>query len=505
MRRPSGLGRVIAILALAAGLVALGFVVLGGGNDYTVTAEFQNASQLVNGNQVVVGGDAVGTVKSIDLGEHGQALVTFSVDSDYAPLREGTTAQVRSTSLSSVAGRQIALTLPPSNSTAPTIDDGGSIPMADTTSEVDLDQVFNTLSPKTINDFKHVIQGFDISYTGVAPKANQGFHYTNPFLSTTRRVFDELTLDTPTFERLLVDTSHLSGALAERSGDLSALTHNLNAMMGALASQKTALAESIAKLPGFMREANTTFVNLRAALDDVTPLVDASKPVADRLRPFFRQFRAAARDSVPTIRSLDQIVARPGPQNDLTELTADAVPLAKAGVGSGSPDCGSNPATDYQQAADENFTQGALGESVCALQNGLPALAFFRPYTPELVGWFNDFGPMSGVDTGTGGIGRIETTVNTFSACTPGFPVLPLTGALPPPFNVPPFTNPGAITQDLTDLLNQPSLGFTTGQYARCPGALERDRGDGSLPFTDNGNLSAGPDGCDPSQVPTGP
>src|SRR4051794_11133565 len=504
--KPSTAGR-IAQVALAVGLVTLIVVLLTGGHDYTITPDFQNASQLVTGNVVTVGGTRVGPVKEMDLGAHGAALVKFTVDSDYAPLPAGTTAQIREGSLSAIAGRTVELTLPPDSPGAEqaTIPDGGNISMQNTTSAVDLDQVFNTLSPKTINDFKHVIQGFDISYTGVAPKANQGFHYTNPFLSTTRRVFDELTLDTPTFERLLVDTSHLSGALAERSGDLSALTHNLNAMMGALASQKTALAESIAKLPGFMREANTTFVNLRAALDDVTPLVDASKPVADRLRPFFRQFRAAARDSVPTIRSLDQIVARPGPQNDLTELTADAVPLAKAGVGSGSPDCGSNPATDYQQAADENFTQGALGESVCALQNGLPALAFFRPYTPELVGWFNDFGPMSGVDTGTGGVGRIETTVNTFSASTPGFPVLPLTGALPPPFNVPPFTNPGAITQDLTDLLNQPSLGFTTQQWNRCPGALERDRGDGSLPFTDNGNLSAGPGGCDPSLVPTGP
>jgi len=491
LRRPSGLGRVIAILALAAGLVAVGFVVLGGGNDYTVTAEFSNASQLVNGNQVVVGGAAVGTVQSIDLGANGQALVKFTVSSDYAPLREGTTAQVRSTSLSSVAGRQVALTLPPSNSTAPTIADGGTIPLADTTSEVDLDQIFNTLSPKTINDFKHVVQGFDISYSGVPKQANQGFHYTNPFLSTTRRVFDELTLDTPTFERLLVDTSSLSGALAQRAPDLSLLTHNLNAMMGALASQKTALAAAISKLPGFLRQANTTFVNLRAALNDVTPLVDASKPVADRLGPFFRQFRATARDAVPTVRSLDQIVARPGPQNDLTELTADAVPLARAGVGTGSPNCGSNPATDYQQAADNNFTQGALGESTCALRNGLPALAWFRPYTPELVGWFNDFGPASGIETGTGGVGRIETTINTFSASTPGFPQLP-------------GLSPGAITQDLTDLLNNPSSGFTTGQFARCPGALERDRGDGSIPFTDSGALS-GPGGCNPNDIPTGP
>jgi phospholipid/cholesterol/gamma-HCH transport system substrate-binding protein len=473
---------VAAILALVAGVVAVGFLLLGGGSEYTVTAEFENASQLVKGNQVVVGGKSVGSVKEINLGDHGQALVVFSVEDNYAPLRSGTTALIHATSLSSVAGRQIELTLPPATDGSDEIADGGSIPLASTTSEVDLDQLFNTLSPKTIEDFKHVIQGFDISYSGVSKPANSGFHYANPFLSTTRRVFDELTLDTPAFERLLVDTSQLSGALSQRAPDLSLLVHNLNLMMGALGRQKLALAESISKLPEFMRSADTTFVNLRAALSDLDPLVNASKPVADRLRPFFKVFRGAARDAVPTITDLDQIVSRSGPQNDLTELTRDTVPLAAAGVGSGSPDCGSNPANDYAAAADDNFTQGALGESTCALKNGLIPLSSFRPYTPELVGWFNDFGPPSGIDTGTGGVGRIGTTVNTFSFSTPGFPLV------------------GNPTQTLDDLLNDTGLGFTTQQFARCPGALERDRGDGSTPFTDGGNVV-----CDPLLGPTGP
>jgi len=97
-----------------------------------------------------VGGKAVGSIQEISLGDHGQALVKFSVSSDYAPLSAGTTAQIHSTSLSSVAGRQIILTLPPSGGN--TIADGGQIPLSQTTSEVDLDQIFNTLSPKTIAD-----------------------------------------------------------------------------------------------------------------------------------------------------------------------------------------------------------------------------------------------------------------------------------------------------------------------------------------------------------------
>jgi phospholipid/cholesterol/gamma-HCH transport system substrate-binding protein len=480
----AGFGRIVAIAALVVALVVVGFLVFGGGDDYSVTADFENASQLVTGNQVVVGGVPVGSVQDISLGPHGQALVKFSVDSDYAPLRAGTAAQIRETSLSSIAGRQVQLTLPPTNSTAPYIPDGGEIPLSDTTSEVDLDQLFNTLSPKTIKDFKHVIQGFDISYEGSAKQANQGFKYLNPLLSTSRRVFDQLTRNTPTLERLLVDTSSLSGALSQRAPQITDLIHNLDLTMNALGRQKVALGAAIHKLPGFMREANTTFVNLRAALDDLDPLVSASKPVAKRLRPWFHILRGTAHDAVPTIIDLQNIIRRPGPQNDLVELTRDAVPLRNAGVGSGSPDCGQNPSTDYARAADGSFSQGALGESLCALRNGLPPLAFLRPYTPELVGWFNGFGT-SGIVDANGGVGRIETTLNAFSFSTPGFPLLLPTGVLSP---------------------SQLLAGIDTNNSRRCPGNLERAAEDGSNPFTDGGNLTAGPTGCLPTQTaPVGP
>jgi phospholipid/cholesterol/gamma-HCH transport system substrate-binding protein len=178
---------------------------------------------------------------------------------------------------------------------------------------------------------------------------------------------------------------------------------------------------------------------------------------------------------VPTITDLQKTIRRPGSQNDLVELTRDARPLARAAIGSGSPDCGKNPSTDYRQAADGNFTQGAFGESVCSLRNSLPNLSFFRSYTPELVGWFNDFGT-SGVTDANGGIGRISTTFNAFS---PGLPDL--------------FSKP------LSPITQIAGIGGT-GKTARCPGSNERNPGDNSTPFTDNGTLA-----CDPSQVPLGP
>ena len=481
MRGSSAFGRTAAIIALGIAIVGVVLLLTGGSDDsYEVTAEFENASQLVPGNEVIVGGVRAGSVKKIELGDEGQALVTFSVDDEYAPLQRGTTATVRSYSLSGIANRQVQLTLPPDGDAGEQIPPGGTLSQQETVSEVDLDEVFNTLDPKTVEDFKHVIQGFEISYDGVAEQANKGFKYLNPLLSTSRGLFHELSFDQKALESLIVDGSQLSGALAERAPDISALVGNLDVMMNAIGSQKLALADAVSKLPEFMRSADTTFVNLRAALDDVDPLVEASKPAAVELQPFMAELRGATADAVPTIRDLDAIVGRAGPANDLIELTRLQVPLAQAAVGSGSPDCGGDPTTDYGEAADQDFSQGAFGESVCSLRNGNPVLANFRPYAPELVGWFDGFSHPGTIDA-MGGVGRVATSFNQFTPSTPA--------------GIPDLTQPVTGQAQFTD----------TDKDQSCPGTNERplgavDPSDDSVPFTDSGSVA-----CDPNDLVEGP
>jgi phospholipid/cholesterol/gamma-HCH transport system substrate-binding protein len=476
----SVVGRIAAIVALVVAVVVVAVMLLGGGDSYKVTAEFENAGQLVPGNEVVVGGSAVGTVDEIAVGDDNQALVTFTVSDDYAPLKEGTVATVRSPSLSQIAGRQVQLTMPPADSDGAEIEEGGTIDQSQTVSVVDLDQIFNTLDDRTVENLKKVIAGFELSYDGVSKQANKGFEYLNPFLSSSRRLFAELTFDQRTFERLIVDSSRLSGALADRSPDLAQLIHNLNGMMNAIGSQKESLARAVAGLPDFMRNFNTTAVNLRATLDDLDPLVDASKPVATRLGPFFAELRAATADAVPTIRDLDAIIKRRKPNNDLVDLTRLQVPLEEIAVGPYRDNGANRP--------------GAFPESTQSLEDSLQQLQFFRAYTPELVGWFNDFGS-SGVFDANGGIGRFSVLLNAFTFSPPGnFPnAIPASPGLPPPLNIIPGFTPNPQGPALFNALD-------TGNLERCPGANERNPGDNSTPFTDGGTLD-----CDPSQVPPGP
>ena len=86
-------------------------------------------------------------------------------DDGLSPAAPGHEGDVRQASLSGVANRYIDLQLPAA-ATSTKIADGGVIDQSDTTTAVDLDQLFNTFDPKTRKALSGVIRGYAASYGG---------------------------------------------------------------------------------------------------------------------------------------------------------------------------------------------------------------------------------------------------------------------------------------------------------------------------------------------------
>lgn len=444
-------------MLVAVAVVAV--VLLGAGSDdYQVRARFQNAAQLVKGDLVQVAGAEIGSITGIALTDDGQADVTMSIaDERYRPLREGTEAIVRQASLSGVANRYVDLMLP-GGSTAE-IPDGGLIRQQHTTTAVDLDQLFNTFDDRTRDSLWRLIRGYGTAYGGRGAQASAGFAYLNPSLAASSRLFEELNRDTPLLRDFVVNSSRLVTTIASRKQDLAGLIDHLATTTTAIGRQKTALADAIGNFPAFMRRANTTFVNLRSTLDELTLLVDESKPVAKKLRPFVRALRPLAVDARPTLRDLSALIRRAGKSNDLVELTNASVPVANIGVG---------PVTRNGESRP-----GALPASTAALKEAVPELAYARPYAPDLVGWFDDFSH-SGVYDALGGGSRAAPHVS-------------------PPTNLNAYLPSGTLKDVIVPLLNGTGA-LSLNQRNRCPGAIER--GTVWKPSADYP--------CDETQVPIG-
>jgi phospholipid/cholesterol/gamma-HCH transport system substrate-binding protein len=439
-------GRVVALAAIVAAAIALALIVLGGGGGYRVTAEFLNAGQLVEGNAVQVGGAAVGTVEEVDLTDDGLAAVTFSVDDeDHVPLRRGTEAVVRQTSLSGIANRFIDLHLAPDD--AAEIEDGGRIELSETRAAVELDQVFDIFDRGTRRALQELIEGSATAIEGRGGELRQGIRYLAPALSTGSRLFEELSRDDRLLERALIDTSEFVTALSRRREDLRRSVAGLGATFSALGARQDALAESVGLLPPFLLRANSTFVNLRRALDDVDPLVEAAEPVARRLDPFLAEARLFAADAEPTFRDLARTVRAPGSDNDLIDVMRTFPPLARVAL---------DP-----RRTNGALRRGAFPETADALGAAAPTLALGRPYTPDFVGWFDDFSTTGAYDA-LGGFSRAWI--------------------------------------NLSEALYGP--GPKLRQFRRCPGANEEPAADGSNVFSVQEQTFLG---CDGTQRSVGP
>ena len=280
-----GRGRLLAVGALAIVVLIVAYLVFagGGGSDYKL--EFAEAGQLVRGDQVQVGGVPVGSVTDIALTHDFKARVTIHLDSSLTPLHEGTVAQVRVPSLATVANRYIALTPGPNN--GPALAAGATLPVSATREVVDLDQLFNTLNPKTRTGLQQVIQGFAEQYAGAGHALGVSTEYFPPALAATDHFFAELVRDQPTFTNFLVETAKAVTTIGARSAQLTDLIGNADTTFQAIGSQQSALARGLRKLPVALRQGNRTFADLPSTFAALTKLVNASKPTSKPLATFF--------------------------------------------------------------------------------------------------------------------------------------------------------------------------------------------------------------------------
>ena len=486
MRNSSVIGRTAALVALVVVVGAVLIIVLSGGSSYQVKAIFQNASQIVSGDEVEVSGNAVGSVSDIKLTPNGEAELTLAINNSlFKPLHRGTTAIIRQASLSGIANRYVDLYLGPA--TAPTIPNNGVLDMTQTQGVVDLDELFNALDAPTRKGLQDVFQGSASQYAGRGAQAQLAWEYLNPSLATSSLLFHELNRDTSKFTRFVTTSSNLVSDLASRQTDLSGLISHLSTTFSALSAQHVALGQAIQQLPPFMRLANTTFVNLRNALVDLNTLINVSRPTAPKLQKLLEQLRPLAVDAVPTIRDLANVISRPGANNDLIDLTKLAVPLAQATVG--------------KVRANGALRPGAFTVSQQALHESVPELAVGRPYAVDLTGWFEGYSHPGGYDA-NGSASRVALSVGTgtlengvLNFCTNSI-LQSLGGTCSALNNL--LTNPtGRSAFEQATTVNQ--------QGDRCPGSMERGApGQATQPPAGAGFYESGYP-CDPTEVPTGP
>jgi len=298
-------------------------------------------------------------------------------------------------------------------------------------------------------------------WRGREKDASQTFKYFAPALNRTGAFLGELNADQNLLTRFVVSSAKLSTVVARRGEQLSSAVSNANTAFSAIASQNAAFDRTLRLLPPVFRQSNTTFVNLRAALDDLDPLVETAKPATKNLAPFLAELGPVLSKAVPVFKNLRLTVRRKGFANDSAELLA-TLPTVEQRAGRAFP---------HAEAA------------VAAFQ---PNLNFARAYTPDIFNGFGKLGQITGYYDGNGHYARVQfSDLNIFKFEGSGGQLKPI-----PPIKQFEAFGPGAAVR------------------RPCPGGGTQTAADGSNPFTEPPFAGSGvhpSSECNPADAPPGP
>ena len=275
---------------------------------FELKAEFATAQSVTpgQGQTVQIAGVSVGEIKKVNL-KDGRAVVTLAVRRKYADMiKQDATMLLRpKTGL-----KDMVIEMDPGTQTLPAVEEGFTIPVAQTEPDVNLDEILASLDRDTRDYLRLLIAG------GGEGLKNNGRNFANAF----RR-----------FEPLNRDVAKLTGELTKRRKNLGRLIHNLqllvtevgtkdkelaelivsqNAVFEAFANQDANLREFLRELPNALQTTNKALTQSTKLTDQLGPALKKLRPGARALAPAQRAQRPFARQTIPPIKNQIRPFAR---------------------------------------------------------------------------------------------------------------------------------------------------------------------------------------------------
>ncbi len=291
---------------------------------YTVKAVFANANNIRPNSFVRVAGVNVGKVTAVErVGEGEQAaLVEMRIDDRGRPIHTDATMAVRPRIF--LEGN-FFVDVQPGSPSAPEVKDGGTIPINQTRSPVQLDQILTALQSDTRQDLQLLLRELSKGLGGEGAKGfSRSIEHWEPAYKFSA-IVNEATLGKAEHDLsgYVKNAGAVAAALDRNRQALKDLITDLNATARAFAVRDEDLSDAIAELPRTLRAGrpalaalNASFPSLRRFVKDFRPAVRSSEPALTANIPFTRQLRrlvaeselrGLTRDLRPTVPSLARL------------------------------------------------------------------------------------------------------------------------------------------------------------------------------------------------------
>jgi phospholipid/cholesterol/gamma-HCH transport system substrate-binding protein len=284
-------------------------------HDFRVKAVFESSNSIRKNSPVRIAGVNVGKVVKVE-GKPGTdaAVVTMEIKKKGLPIHKDATIKIRPRIF--LEGN-FFVDVKPGTPSAPTIDDGDTIPITQTATPVQFDQVLSILQSDTRSSLQKTLDGLGTGLTYKPPAAQDtdadpsargqsAAESLNDAIVYGERAFKGTAIVTDAFlgtqdhdlSRLIDGLNRTAEGLGRNEGQLKDLLTNFNTTLAATASESSNLQASVRLLGPTVQNADraltsldASFPNTRAFAREILPGVRETPATIDAALPWIAQTR----------------------------------------------------------------------------------------------------------------------------------------------------------------------------------------------------------------------
>lgn len=331
IRTVPGLGRnvvaLVALLVLAS--IAGGYILSSQGsglaswpwtNRFQFKAVFDEAHGVAagQGQEVRIAGVTVGAIEESEVGADGKAVLQLGIEPNQA-IYDNARLVLRPKS----PLNEMYVTIQPGGPPGKRIDDGDTLPLANSESPVTIDRVTQHLDDEARTSLSTMIGEADVGLADAGRDLPSGLSNTNKVVRDLKPVMTELRQRRTSIAKLVTSLGDIGATIGGDRKRLTALAGNLQKTLDTLADSKHPLDASLRELPGFLAK-------LKSATGAVQQLSGQLDPTLDNLRKASGSLPGSLRELRKTIREADGFVDRANPVVDqLQPVVADLRPVVR--------------------------------------------------------------------------------------------------------------------------------------------------------------------------------
>jgi phospholipid/cholesterol/gamma-HCH transport system substrate-binding protein len=173
--------------------------------------------------------------------------------------------------------------LTPGDGEGSALPEGGTLPEAQVSDAVQLDEIFRTFDAPTRAAFQTWMQSAAVALDGRGADLNAAIGNLSPFAARADDLMRVLDSQQLALEQLIRDGGETFDALSERQGELRSLIENSEQVFATTAERDQELREAFIALPTFLEESQLTLERLDRFAADTDPLITQLRPSAREL------------------------------------------------------------------------------------------------------------------------------------------------------------------------------------------------------------------------------